>query len=291
MQEGKYLVISERDQQWGLTVSTVGVDYMAPDEPYPSREHAEGYYFNVNKGRILQEYQMIYVVRGEGIFSSDHMKDTHVRAGTVFFLFPGEWHSYSPVPEVGWKSYWIGFRGINMDSRVKAGFLSPAKPVYHVGQSVELAQLYENALQVAHKEEAYTQQVLSGIVNHIIGLVYSLERNLSLTKTNSQVEMVNQARLIIRENLESDINMQETARLLGTSYSNFRRIFKEYTGISPTQYLHELRLQEACDLIAYSKLSIKEIAFKLHFESPEYFSTKFKEKTGFTPRDYRKMQF
>lgn len=288
MQRSKYLVASERDQEWGLTVSTVGYEALQPFEPYPTRGHADGYYFKTERGRTLQEYQLLYITEGQGIFSSNHIKNATIKAGDVIILFPGEWHSYHPEAEVGWKSYWIGFRGYNIDARVKAGFLATEKPIYHVGQSVELTQLYENAMRVADEEQAYTQQMLAGIVNHLLGLVYSLERNLSLALQSNNVQSINKARLFIRENLESDINMQDIARLLGMSYSNFRRLFRELAGVSPTQYLQELRLQQACELVAYSNLSIKEIAFKLHFESPEYFATKFKRKTGCTPSQYRK---
>ena len=287
MQKSKYLVASERDMDWGLTVSTVGYDELQPFDTYPTRGHANGYYFNTTKGRILQEYQLIYIAKGKGSFSSAHIKNAQLKEGDVFILFPGEWHTYKPIPEIGWKTYWIGFKGFNMDARVKAGFLSLEKPVYHVGQSVEITYLYETAMRVADEEQAYTQQMLAGIVNHLLGLIYSLERILVLEKRGTETVLVNKARLIIRQNLETDVTMQEVARQVGTSYSNFRRLFREHMGISPIQYQQELRLQLACELIAYSDLSIKEIAYRLHFESPDYFSTKFKKKTGVTPSDYR----
>ena len=174
-----------------------------------------------------------------------------------------------------------------MDARVRAGFLREEKPIYHVGQSVDITYLYETAMRVADEENAYTQQMLAGIVNHLIGLVYSLERNLILEKRGTETVLINKARLIIRQSLETDLPMQQIALLAGTSYSNFRRLFREHMGISPLQYQQELRLQLACELVAYSNLSIKEIAYRLHFESPDYFSTKFKKKTGVTPSDYR----
>ena len=80
MQDSKYLIANERDALWGLTVSTVGMDMLQPGDPYPTRGHAGGYYFDVNKGRILDEYQMLYLMEGEGIFSSEHVKDQIGRA-------------------------------------------------------------------------------------------------------------------------------------------------------------------------------------------------------------------
>ena len=56
MQKSKYMLANERDAQWGLTVSTVGFEVIGPGDPYPTKGHADGYYFNVEKGRILNEY-------------------------------------------------------------------------------------------------------------------------------------------------------------------------------------------------------------------------------------------
>ena len=93
MQTSKYLVATDRDAQWGLTVSTVGKETIAPGEPYPTKGHAEGYYFDIDRGRVLNEYQLLYQPEGEGIFHSAHLKDASIHAGDIFLLFPGEWHT------------------------------------------------------------------------------------------------------------------------------------------------------------------------------------------------------
>jgi AraC-like DNA-binding protein len=283
----KYLVANKRDLAWGLTVSTTGYEETLPGESYPSHGHADGYYFNTEKGRILNEYQMLYTADGEGTFQSEHCPLTEVRTGDVFFLFPGEWHSYKPSKLTGWKSYWIGFKGKNIDQRVRANFLSPEKPIYHVGYSSEIIHLYQSALSIAEQEPAFAQQILAGIVNHLIGMVYALERNIILNKDKQHVDAINKAREAIRENLEKNITIQDIAESLGISYSNFRKLFKEFAGVSPALYQQELRLQRAKELLSSSTISIKEIAYRLHFESADYFSTKFKKKTGFTPSDFR----
>ena len=289
MQNSKYLVANNKDLKWGLTVSTIGYDEIAPNEPYPTRGHAEGYFFNTAKGRILNEYQMLYLVEGEGVFESAHTPKTRIKPGTVFFLFPNEWHTYYPATGKAWKSYWIGFKGKNMDDRVRAGFLSVEKPTYYVGFSADIVRLYETAKQTADQETAYSQQMLAGIVNHLIGLVYSLERNIILRKDTNKIDNVDRARLIIRQELECDITFQDIAQRLGMSYSNLRRQFKEYTGISPALYQQDLRLQRAKEMLTSTKLSVKEIAYRLHFESADYFSTKFKNKVGYTPREFRNL--
>ena len=287
MQTSKYMLASERDKQWGLTVTTMGYEEIGAGEDYPTRGHADGYYFEQERGRVLNEYQLLYIVEGAGVFHSDHVAEKQLREGDLFLLFPGEWHSYHPLPGRGWKSYWIGFAGRNMDDRVRAGFLSPEKPVYHVGYSSGIVSLYKAARRAADDEAAYTQQLLAGIVNNLIGLMYSLERNLQLSRNQSHVDMVQRAQARIRESLESSLTIQQVAEELGVSYSNFRKLFKEFTGLSPASYQQELRLMRAKELLSTTEMSVKEIAYQLNFESPDYFSAKFKLKTGRRPSELR----
>lgn len=287
MQTSKYLLATERDAEWGLTISTVGREEIAPREEYPTKGHADGYYFDLQKGRTLDEYQLLYQPEGEGVFRSAHLPETKIKTGDIFLLFPGEWHTYHPSGTKGWKSYWIGFKGKNMDDRVKAGFLSPEKPIYHVGYSNEIISLYEEAYKTAQEEAAYAQQTMAGIVNHLIGKVYSLERNIILNKDSKHVDIINRARLRIRESLEDTLTIQEIAQELGISYSSFRKLFKEHTGFTPALYQQTLKLQRAKELLSTTDESIKEIAYRLNFESPDYFSTKFKSQTGMKPSDFR----
>lgn len=287
MQRSKYLVANDRDAKWGLTVSTVGYDEVMPGEHYPTSGHADGYYFDIDKGRVLNEYQMLYLLEGEGVFASKRIPERQIKAGDIFLLFPGEWHTYHPAPQSVWKSYWIGYRGHNMDDRVKAGFLSPDKPVYHVGYSTDIIDLYKSAMTAACHEAAYVQQTLAGIVNHLIGLMYSLERNITLGKQADYVRMMSRAQQRIRETLEGDLTIQQLAEEMNVSYSNFRKLFKEYTGMSPAMYQQELKLQRAKELLTTTTLSIKEIAYRLNFESSDYFSSKFRAKSGLKPSEFR----
>jgi AraC-like DNA-binding protein len=287
MQTSKYLLANERDALWGLTVSTVGYEEIQPGDPYPTKGHADGYYFDLEKGRILNEYQLLYNPEGEGWFQSTHCPRTRLKAGDMFLLFPGEWHSYHPDPRIGWKSHWIGFKGRNMDDRVRAGFLTPDKPIYHIGYSDVIESLYRKAYEAAVEEAAYSQQLMAGLVNHLIGKMYSLERNIELGQNLQQVTMIGKARLRIRESIESSVTIQQIAEELGVSYSNFRKLFKEYTGLSPATYQQELRLLRAKELLTTTDLSVKEIAYRLNFESPDYFSSKFKAKMGCKPSEIK----
>ena len=287
MKPVKYIIENKHDLLWGLSINTVGYETINKGEKYTTANHQTGYYFSPRKGRILQEYQLVYISEGEGTFKTQSIEATTIKAGTMFLLFPGEWHTYYPDINIGWKQYWIGFKGTNIDNRVQHGFLRKDSPIFNVGVNEEVIHLYRQAIETAEHEKAYFQQMLAGITNHLLGLMYSLNRNNQLSKSKYLSEEINKARVLMREGIETSLSIQEIAERLGISYSTFRKQFKNYTGLSPARYLQDLKLQRAKELLRTTSLSIKEIAYSLNFESPDYFSTQFKKKMGKKPSDFR----
>jgi len=283
----KYIIENERDVLWGLSITTVGFERIEAGEPYPTNRHLDSYCFIPDKGRTLQEYQLVYISEGCGTFESSSVPKTRIGAGMIFLLFPGEWHTYRPDEREGWTQYWIGFRGVNMDARVKQNFFNRNNPIFEVGITDELVGLYMRAIDVAEHENAYFQQMLAGVVNYMLGLIYVLDRNNRLNQNRHLVDKINQARILMHENIESTMTIQDIARAVGAGYSSFRKNFKKYTGLSPASYFQDLKLQRAKDLLRSTQLTVKEIAYMLDFETPDYFSTQFKKKTGKRPSDFR----
>ena len=102
------------------------------------------------------------------------------------------------------------------------------------------------------------------------------------------VKKIAKARMIMREQLRGEADLKGIAGELNMSYFWFRKMFKQYTGLSPAQYLLQIKTQKAKALLVSSSMTIKEIAYQLDFESPNYFTPFFKERTGHTPIEFRK---
>lgn len=88
----------------------------------------------------------------------------------------------------------------------------------------------------------------------------------------------------IRAHYQEDMAMSYVAQLCGVSPRYLRSIFAKHLGKSPLQYLNELRIANAAELISNTDLSIKEVCFRCGFHSPQYFSRIFKQITGRSPR-------
>jgi AraC-like DNA-binding protein len=282
----KYLLESEQDILWGLTITTAGFQHVEQGDVYPLHKyHPSQYIYNTEKGRMLDEYQLLYIIRGKGWFVSEHCPKTIIKEGNMFMLFPGEWHNFSSDKQTGWDEYCIGFRGVNIDSRLQHGFFSLNKAVFYPGINEYIVNLYKQAIVSAHEQKAGFQQMLAGIVNHLLGCAYSMEKQ-SIFESDL-VNKINKAKIIMQENFIEGISPEIVANSVCMSYPHFRKIFKMYTGFAPIQYLIELRIQKSKELLANTLIPINEIALQTGFDNPDYFTLFFKNKTHYTPRDYR----
>lgn len=284
--ELKYLIVNDKDRSFGLSINTVGYQSIRPNSPYPVRNHPTGYFFNAQKGRVLREYQLLYITKGQGSFASDDTPDRQVGKGHLIVLFPGQWHTYKPDTATGWNEYYIGFEGTIADQLVRNSFLTKDNQVLDIGLNEELAMLFSRALEVAEEDKTASQQYLAGIVLHMIGLVLSVSRNNVFEKDNVS-EKMEQAKIIMNENLCREIDPEQLAARLNLSYSWFRKAFKDYTGYAPAKYFQELKMRKAKQLLVGSTHSVKEICFMLGYTSTEHFSNLFKKHAGITPLKYR----
>ena len=147
--------------------------------------------------------------------------------------------------------------------------------------------LYQRAVEVAATDRPAAQQLLCGIVMHMLGIVNFTVRNEALSKDRLDL-IIEQAKIIMQENVLRNLDLDALAAQLNISYSWFRKIFRDYTGHPPAKYFMLLKLRRAQHMLANTQESIKEIAFALGFKSTEHFYTTFKRVTGSTPNAYRR---
>lgn len=88
-------------------------------------------------------------------------------------------------------------------------------------------------------------------------------------------------------NYDKNISLKEAAKKASLSTTAFCRFFKERTRKSFTEFVNEVRVGEACKLLANKDLNISQICYEVGFNNISNFNRKFKEITGFTPKQYR----
>ena len=273
---------SQENNLWNSTVNTVGFEAIPGHSNYPMSGHPQGYSFNFERGRILQEFQLLYVTKGGGQFSSVKIQNTEIEEGTMVLLQPGEWHTYRPNDTTGWECYWVGFSGAVTES------LQDENTIIQIGYDEEMVALYRKMLEVSNSERPGYQQLLSGILIHLLAYLFYREKDRTW-RDKEVLSKIEKARLIIREKINSPLLPEEIAASLNMSYTWFRRIFRQYTGMAPAQYIMQLKIQKAKEMLSVTTMPVKEIALELGYESIDYFSTQFKKQTGQTPTQFRAM--
>jgi AraC family transcriptional regulator of arabinose operon len=130
-----------------------------------------------------------------------------------------------------------------------------------------------------------------GQAYHFLSLaIESYETNNRKSGVYSSLSSDDYVRFAIRhiQNNYSNLKIQSLADNIGLNRTYFTAIFKEKMYMSPQEYLMQVRMKHACDLLKETDLPIKMIASSVGYENALTFSKIFKHKEGVSPLDYRK---
>ncbi len=107
-------------------------------------------------------------------------------------------------------------------------------------------------------------------------------------KDLNDTRRVAKALLWIEQNIEENLSIPDLCHMCGLSRRQFFRIFKACTDQTPAEYLLNLRLRKAEELLRDPTMNITEVAFACGFNDSNHFSRSFKAFAGMSPREYKK---
>jgi AraC family transcriptional regulator len=87
-----------------------------------------------------------------------------------------------------------------------------------------------------------------------------------------------------------EFSLERLAAQAGLSKFHFQRLFKAGVGVSPSQYLIDLRMNEARRLLRETKKSVIDVALEVGYANPSHFAQLFRRETGLSPSDYRRQR-
>lgn len=269
---------TEADDGWGVDLTTVGHQQCAPRAKYPPPGHPRTHAFEWKDGRELNEFHLVYVVSGAGCFET-RRKIFEVAAGDLILIYKNEWHRYRPHDETGWEAYWVGFNGRYIEKYLCTKVFTRRKStVQSRGYRPELAKLFDQLIDLSRRETPLFKTVSLGCLLQI--LAHATAPNEVKIPARKVADL---AIVSMRRNLFAKVNFHELASSLGISYSRFRSLFKNTTGIAPHQFLLNERIACARRLLRNPAIEIKTVGYKTGFRSPAYFCRIFRRKTGITP--------
>nr|WP_324259114.1 helix-turn-helix domain-containing protein [Cellvibrio fontiphilus] len=100
-------------------------------------------------------------------------------------------------------------------------------------------------------------------------------------------EQITQIQIWLEDNYHREILFPQVSERFGMSVRTLNRRFKNALGKTPLEYLQEVRINTAKDLLKTSNLSIAEIADKVGYQDTNYFTVLFKKNLAITPNAYR----
>jgi len=112
-------------------------------------------------------------------------------------------------------------------------------------------------------------------------------RNIIMRKEEQSSSVIDKAKDYISARYNKDISLDDVSREVDISPYYFSKIFKEETGENFIEYVTNIRISKAKELLQSSDLSIKEICGEVGYADPNYFSRTFKKNVGVTPTEYK----
>ena len=285
-QDSHYLSVSSRERSWGLYVTGVGHADVEPYGVYPPIPHPAGYDFQWERGRVLDEYALLYLVRGSGIFECFHQSSLKVKAGDCLILFPGVWHRYKPEQSIGWEEYWVTFQGTIVGSWKQEQFIRSDAPLLFSGNEDLLSPLFEELLQLTNPRSR-RRALESAALCHLI-IAQALSSSEKSGRHTTVSERLNAAGDSLRMHPENDVDLSRLAKQFGMSYSGFRRNFTKHFGESPDRFHQAARVARIKQFLIETELPLKQIAERLNYSSEFYMMQVFKRHTGLTPTQWRR---
>lgn len=235
---------------------------------FVTKSHVKGDKYAIGSKML---FRLVCVLEGEATFLFENYKAT-VSTGDLFFLFPGNDYTVEVSKEKDFKFMTVTF---SADCN-----LSGTKPLL----STSLPEMRGSF------EEAYHAYMLQEPTWRLklMSLAYCAFEKIIAANTESyrKENRIQSTIRYIKTNYMDKITLEELAECAGCSVPHFKYLFKKQLGVSPIQYLNNLRMEHAVNLIKSDMYSVTEIAELCGFHNVYYFSNAFKKHTGLSPTAY-----
>lgn len=237
------------------------------------------------------DYILIYCVDGHGRCQTP--KNNFSILANQFILLPLEqFRSYQTDMESQPTIYWVHFSG-SMINELKNDFdLEKYEVPTSLAFNDQIIELWQ---------EMYSS-LIDGYTNESVGyaslclyrffsfFIFPNQANKNIQDTQSKDRFV-QSISYMNANVHKRLTTDEIAEFFNYSSAHFSVLFKQKTGLSPIDYFIKIKIRHACQLLTQSNLIIKEIAEKVGYDDPFYFSRIFKKITGNSPIEYKRNHY
>lgn len=252
--------------------------------------HAQYHY--VEQSQSTPEFTFLYCTWGRGEVTVAG-KRFNLNANQYVVLPANLPHAYKADSYDPWSIYWIRFRGKKADIYAKS-MSRPTTILPSIYSRIEQRiELFESIYSVLCGDISIEKLNYANIcfAHFLASFLYIDLFRESIPGVKHAEGVVNRATHFMNENIENRLTLRDIASFTGYSESYFYRKFVAETGLSPIDYFIHLKVNKASIYLIKTSMTIAQIAAKLGFNSPDYFSRTFTRIVGISATEFRKQNF
>ncbi len=220
-----------------------------------------------------------YITEGYGTYEIGGKKH-RLGPGDMYVLPKGLAHHYYADREDPWSKIFFGVAGRGVDSLLRDYELHAT----YFYPDCECLELFQNINDGVKNKNTPTHDHVALKFHEML---IKLSNKVSRVK-DSYSPSIRKTIEFLNNSVEIPVSMNDISKEAGKSSSHLSRKFRDEVGISPYEYLINLRMHLACRLLKMTSITIKQISETLCYADAYYFSNAFKKHSGVSPQQFRK---
>lgn len=241
--------------------------------------------------QVRTEYVLHIVRKGKGTFTTGG-KTYHLGKDQAFLIYPDIETIYQADREDPWSYMWVGFNGIKANECVTNAGFSTDNPV-KILQCADVLHDYISQMLQAHALTYANDLRRTGLLMEFWSTLieeYTAARHQRTNYDYPGTVYVKSAINYMSHNYAKKIKIAELAEHIGINRSYLASSFKKAMGISPQEFLINIRMDKAVSLLKHSTLPVTDIANQVGYDDPLSFSRIFRQRYDMSPRAYREKE-
>ena len=235
----------------------------------------------------LKSYLLIYTKNGLGKIYYENKEMTAVK-NSVLLIDCLKYQYYKTEINSFWDFKWIHLNGAAMGYYYKL-VNEETTQLVDMGNNSRIDEIFENIHITAENSSSNKDLKFADCLTSLLTeIILSKKRNNRENKYISHKSQIIEAVETIRNNYSKKISIEKLAGQSHLSKYYFSRIFKDFTGQSPYEYLIFCRINESKNLLIGSDINVSEVSLMCGFEDTSNFIRYFKKFTGTTPGAFRR---
>jgi len=274
------------DKSKGLQNDNLKIKVNSNDNPYPSAEIQQ----KQHQPRRLSSYFIVLIDTGSITYKLD-LQDITINEGDLLFAMPNQ--IFVPPAKADNLKYFKVLFDENTLALLPQRFSFLVNPLNSQTITLDNAakervrKIFEIFNQLLNTDKPTDSEIILAYLNLLLSeLNIAYFKNEPVNNLNTNLSKFVEFKLMVETNLTEQPSINTIAEKLALTTNSLYRLVKEYSGTSPKDFITNRLMIEAKRKLRYSNLSVKELAYELGFNDPDYFSRLFKKSKGKSVSDF-----